>query len=359
VPLDGAGVTAYVLDTGVMATHDELAGRVVGGTETVGDGNGTGDCNGHGTHVAGTIAGTTLGMAPLARITPVRVLSCQGSGWVSDVIAGLDWIARTHVPGTPAVANLSMAAPSSAALNAAVDRVVANGVTVAVAAGNGNIDACNMSPASDGQAIAVGATNELDARAAFSDYGPCITLFAPGVNITSAWNTGPKATQLMSGTSMAAPHVTGAAALLLSGSPNATPAQVRQALIEGATTGVLSNVGPGSPNRLLYAGSASVPGPNGLRNAQRAGEATAPRRPRLRRVTRDQRGHLVVLGRAAAGNRIRVYAGKNLVKATTMPIIGPLFVITVTQPVPHGARVTVKAVNGRGASRLSNAISAP
>ena len=359
VPLDGEGVTAYVIDTGVTASHSELAGRVVAGFDGIGDGKGTDDCNGHGTHVSGTIAGATMGVAPRAQVAPVRVLGCTGDGWVSDVIAGLDWIGRTHVPGTPAVANLSMATPSSSALNAAVDRVVANGVTVSVAAGNGGLDACNMSPASNARAIAVGAINTQDSRPAFSDYGPCITLFAPGVNITSAWNTGPKDTQLMSGTSMAAPQVAGAAALLLSGSPAATPAQVRQALIEGATTGVLSNLGPGSPNRLLYAGSASVPSPDNIRNAQRSVEATAPKRPRITRVTRNSRGHLVISGKAAAGNRIRVFAGKKLLKATTLPLVGPRFRIIVTQPVTQGARITVKAVNGRGASRPSNAISAP
>ena len=259
VPLDGTGVTAYVVDTGVMASHEEFTGRTIGGVDVVGDGNGTDDCNGHGTHVAGTIAGASMGVAPMARISPVRVLGCQGDGSVSDVIAGLDWIARTHTAGAPAVANMSMGTPSSAALNAAVDRVIADGVTVTVAAGNSNTDACTMSPASDAQAITVGATDEQDARADFSDYGSCVTLFAPGVNIESAWNSGSKDTETLSGTSMAAPHAAGVAALLLSGTPNASPAQVKQGMVDGATPGVVSNPGSGSPNLLLFAGASSVP----------------------------------------------------------------------------------------------------
>ena len=359
VPLDGTGVTAYVIDTGVMASHEEFTGRTIGGVDAVGDGNGTDDCNGHGTHVAGIIAGATLGVAPMARIAPVRVLGCQGDGTVSDVIAGLDWIARTHVAGTPAVANMSMGTPSSAALNAAVDRVVADGVTVTVAAGNSNTDACTMSPASDPQAITVGASDSQDARADFSDYGNCVTLFAPGVDIESAWNTGSKDTEVLSGTSMAAPHAAGVAALLLSGTPGASPAQVKQGMISAATSGVVSNAGPGSPNLLLFAGASSVPMDGTSKNGQSANQVTVPHVPRIRAIRRNRMGHVVLTITADKSVTVKVYAGRKLVKTTASPASGKPFAVVIAATIRHGAKVTVKAGNSAGISRASKAITAP
>lgn len=359
VPLDGTGVTAYVIDTGLMASHEEFTGRAIGGVDTVGDGNGTDDCNGHGTHVAGTIAGATMGVAPMARVAPVRVLGCQGDGSVSDVIAGLDWIARTHGAGSPAVANMSMSTPSSAALNAAVDRVIADGVTVTVAAGNSNTDACTMSPASDSQAITVGATDDRDARGDFSDYGPCVTLFAPGVDIESAWITGSKDTEVLSGTSMAAPHAAGVAALLLSGTPGASPAQVKQGMINAATPGVVSSPGPGSPNLLLFAGASSVPMTGAAKNGQSANQIALPHAPRVKAVRRNAKGRLVLTLTADKKVTIKVYAGGKLVKTTTSPASGKAFTVTVARRVTHGVKVTVKASNGAGSSKASKPITAP
>jgi subtilisin family serine protease len=247
----GAGVTAYVIDTGVRATHTELAGRVSVGYTTLTDGYGTQDCNGHGTHVAGTIGGTTFGVAKRVRIVPVRVLNCFGGGTISSVVAGVDWVTANHAPSS--VANMSLGGAGSQALDDAVRRSIASGVTYVAAAGNGGLDACAISPARVPAVITVGATTAKDSRdTSYSNYGRCLDLFAPGTGITSAWGDGDKAVGSLSGTSMAAPHVTGAAALYLQRHPGASPAAVAAALKRQATSGVLRNVGDGSPNRLLY-----------------------------------------------------------------------------------------------------------
>jgi subtilisin family serine protease len=245
----GGGVTAYVVDTGILPTAD-VAGRVSGGTSTIVDANGTTDCNGHGTHVAGTIGGTTYGVAKAVNLVPVRVLDCAGSGSWSGVIAGLDWIVADHAANVPAVANMSLGGGVSSSVDAAVQRVIADGVTVAVAAGNSNANACNSSPARAANAVTVGATDTTDRRASFSNYGSCLDLFAPGVNITSDW-IGP-ATNTISGTSMATPHVAGAAAILLGKSPALTPAQVASQLVTLSTKNLVVSAGSRSPNRLLY-----------------------------------------------------------------------------------------------------------
>jgi len=247
----GEGVRAYIVDTGVLSSHTEFTGRMAAGYNTVRGKRTTEDCNGHGTHVAGTVAGTTYGVAKKATIVPVRVLNCQGSGTISGVIAGLDWVARDHISG-PAVVNMSLGGSASAALDAAVAGVVNDGVTVAVAAGNSNADACLSSPSRVAQALTVGATTSTDARASYSNFGTCLDLFAPGSSITSAWNTSTTATRTISGTSMASPHVAGVAAVLLSRTPSMTPAEVASALTSSATTSVVTSAGTGSPNRLLY-----------------------------------------------------------------------------------------------------------
>lgn len=269
LPLDRAftydnraeGVRAYVVDTGVRPTHVQFGGRVVAGYDGVRDGNGTNDCNGHGTHVAGTIAGVTAGVAKAATVVPVRVLGCNGRGWMSVVIAGIDWIIADHAAGQPAVANLSLGGAKSRMLNAAVARGVADGVTFAVAAGNSNVDACNSSPASETSALTVGASTSGDMRASFSNWGTCLDLFAPGVSIASASHTGDTIMHTLSGTSMAAPHVAGAAALILGDEPSLSPAQVASRIVDGATSNVLGSIGVGSPNKLLFTGSALTPLP--------------------------------------------------------------------------------------------------
>lgn len=247
----GAGVKAYIIDTGVRATHADLAGRVAPGYTAVNDGFGTDDCNGHGTHVAGTVGGTTYGVAKRVTIVPVRVLDCFGSGTMAGVIAGVDWVAANN-RGALAVANMSLGASLYAPVDAAVERLVSAGVTVAVAAGNSTLDACGTSPARTPSAITVGATDSTDARAWYSNFGPCVDIFAPGSLITSSWADSDTATNTISGTSMATPHVTGAAALILAANPGMTPANVAAAMITAATPNVVSDAGVGSPNRFLY-----------------------------------------------------------------------------------------------------------
>jgi subtilisin family serine protease len=256
----GAGVHAYVIDTGVRATHQELSGRVGNGFTAVSDGNGTNDCNGHGTHVAGTIGGTTYGIAKQVTIHPVRVLGCSGSGSTSGVIAGVDWVTQNHA--SPAVANMSLGGGTSSALDTAVANSINSGVSYAIAAGNSNTDACTSSPARAAAANTVGATTSSDARASFSNFGTCVDIFAPGSSITSAWNTSDTATNTISGTSMATPHVAGAIALYLQANPAASAATVTQALIDNATAGVVTSPGSGSPNRLLYTLFGGAPAPD-------------------------------------------------------------------------------------------------
>jgi len=258
LPLDGSytfnatgtGVNAYVIDTGIRATHQEFGGRVMPGFTAVEDGNGTDDCNGHGTHVSGTIGGTTFGVAKAVTLFPVRVLDCTGAGTTAQVIAGVDWVTANHI--SPAVANMSLGGPADAALDAAVQASIDSGVTYSIAAGNDGIDACTGSPARVPDALTVGAMDITDTVPAFSDIGPCVDVFAPGVDITSAWNTSDTATMTISGTSMATPHVTGVAALFLETNPTATPAMVSAAITGTATPDVLNAVAVNTPNLLLF-----------------------------------------------------------------------------------------------------------
>jgi subtilisin family serine protease len=250
----GSGVTAYVLDTGVRASHTQFGGRVVKGYSAISDGRGTADCNGHGTHVAGIIGGSTYGVAKKVRISPVRVLNCSGAGTTSRIIAGLDWVTRTH--SGPAVANLSLGGGASSAVDAAVNRAISSGVTVTVAAGNDASDACRNSPARVPAAITVGATNSKDSRdTRYSGYGACLDLFAPGTNIRSAAYQSASGSIYMTGTSMAAPFAAGAAALYLQRHRSAKPATVRKAMVAAARRGVVTRAGRSSPNRLLNARS--------------------------------------------------------------------------------------------------------
>ncbi|HEX6749339.1 MAG TPA: S8 family peptidase [Longimicrobium sp.] len=245
----GAGVRAYIIDTGILASHTQFGGRASVGYDAVGDGRNGVDCNGHGTHVAGTVGGSTYGVAKGVTLVAVRVLDCAGNGTNSGVIAGMDWVANNRV--LPAVANMSLGGGASQAVDDAIARMTNAGVTVAVAAGNETVDACTESPSRAPSAITVGATTSTDARASYSNYGSCVDIFAPGSSITSAWYSSTTATNTISGTSMASPHVAGVAALYLQGNPSATPATVTNAIITTATTGVVTGTN-GSPNRLLY-----------------------------------------------------------------------------------------------------------
>ena len=246
---DGSGVTVYILDTGIMTSHSQFTGRTAAGFTAIADGNGTNDCHGHGTHVAGTVGGSTHGVAKAVTLVPVRVLGCGGSGTNSGVIAGIDWVAsRTGTPNR--VANMSLGGSLSSALNTAVTNAVAAGVTFAVAAGNENTDACNRSPASARAAITVGSTTSSDAKSSFSNWGECVDINAPGSSITSAYITGGTAT--MSGTSMASPHVAGAAAIYLSQHPGSSPAAVANGITTSASVGKLTGLVGVTPNLLLY-----------------------------------------------------------------------------------------------------------
>jgi serine protease len=255
----GAGVRAYVVDSGLLATHSDFTGRVGAGFTAINDGRGTGDCNGHGTHVAGTLGGTTWGVAKGVTIHPVRVFGCGRNTTWSEVIAGVDWIRANHIK--PAVANLSLGDPANTSADAAVNNLINAGVTVVVAAGNNAADACNYSPARVPGAITVGAIDSNDARSASSNFGSCVDIFAPGGAVRSAWWTSATAANTLGGTSMAAPHVAGAAALFMSGSPTATPAQVATALINRASINRVILPGTASPNRLLSTLTTTDTGP--------------------------------------------------------------------------------------------------
>ena len=275
----GTGVTAYVLDTGVRTTHTDFGGRAREGFSAFNDGRGAQDCNGHGTHVAGTIGGTTYGVAKNVQIVAVRVLDCNGSGSSSGVVAGVDWVsAHASAAGGPAVANTSLGSTASTALDNAVVRAISTGIPYAVAAGNSNLDACGHSPARLPAAITVGATTSSDARASFSNYGPCLDLFAPGDRITSTVHSSDTATATYSGTSMASPHVAGVIATYLQDHPTASPAQVSTAIADASILDALTDPGPGSVNRLLS--SSNLIGlPTTAPTAPAPNEPTAPANP--------------------------------------------------------------------------------
>jgi subtilisin family serine protease len=247
----GAGVDAYIIDTGIRTTHQDFGGRAVAGFDAVTTGGTAADGNGHGTHVAGTVGGTTYGVAKGVHLIAVRVLDNSGSGTTAGVIAGIDWVTSDHTTHR-AVANMSLGGGPSTSLDDAVRRSIADGVVYAIAAGNSSADASTASPARVAEAITVGATDINDAFASFSNFGPLVDILAPGVNITSAWRTSDVATNTISGTSMATPHVTGAAALYLEANPTATPAQVQSGLIAVASTGKITGVPSGTANRLLF-----------------------------------------------------------------------------------------------------------
>ncbi|MFD3517520.1 S8 family peptidase [Streptomyces sp. NPDC058657] len=245
----GEGVTAYVVDTGVRVTHKDFGGRAVSGFDAIDNDDNADDGNGHGTHVAGTIAGAAHGVAKKARIVAVRVLDDSGSGTTEQVVAGIDWVTKNHKG--PSVANMSLGGGADPALDAAVAKAIASGVTFAVAAGNDASDAKDHSPARVPEALTVASSTKDDAQSDFSNFGSLVDLYAPGSDITSAWNDSDNGTKTISGTSMATPHVAGAAALYLAGNQGATPAQVAAALAGGATADKITNPSTGTPNKLL------------------------------------------------------------------------------------------------------------
>ena len=248
---NGKGVNVYVIDTGIRVTHTQFGGRASVGVDVLRDGQNGLDCNGHGTHVAGTVGGSTYGVAKAVKLIAVRVLDCAGNGTDSTALAGVDWV-TAHAVG-PAVANMSLGGGASSALDAAVNNSIDSGITYAVAAGNDyGVDACTESPGRVDAALTVGSTTSTDAKSDFSNIGRCVDIFAPGSSIQSAWYTSNTATNTISGTSMATPHVAGAAALYLQNNPNATPATVAEQILGCATRGRLTGIGTGSPNALLW-----------------------------------------------------------------------------------------------------------
>ncbi|WP_375038205.1 S8 family peptidase [Acinetobacter sp. RW6] len=245
----GSGTTAYIVDTGILSSHQQFSGRVLSGYTAISDGNGTTDCNGHGTHVAGTVGGSTYGVAKNVNLVPIRILGCDGSGASSNVIAGLDWILKNGKK--PAVVNMSLGGDASTSLDSAVENLFNNGYVMVVAAGNSNTDACSASPARVSKALTVAATDSTDTRASYSNYGSCVDIFAPGSQINSSWIGSNTATKVLNGTSMATPHVAGVVAEMLQSTPTATPQTISTNLLNQASSNVVKNPS-GSPNRLLY-----------------------------------------------------------------------------------------------------------
>ncbi|WP_162907702.1 S8 family serine peptidase [Allorhizocola rhizosphaerae] len=324
----GVGATVFVVDTGIRATHTDFGGRAAGAYDAVGDGNGTNDCDGHGTHVAGTVGGTTYGVAKGAQIRAVRVLDCNGSGFTSDIIEGMDYIAANHPARS--VANLSLHINGGQPANDALEALIDSGVHVVLAAGNFNNDACTTNLiTSVSRAITVAASNQGDGRAYFSNYGTCVDIFAPGLDIRSASIVSDTANESNSGTSMAAPHVAGWVARYLEENPTATPAQSHAAVIASSSKGIIgySTIGAGTPNRLLWADPANTPP-----------DTTAPTTPGTPIIT-DVTNSTVTVSFAEASDNAAI-AGYDLYQRlgatetliTRLPARGTLYTATGLSP---------------------------
>ncbi|PTL78734.1 S8 family serine peptidase [Vitiosangium sp. GDMCC 1.1324] len=347
--VDGTGVHAYIIDTGMRLTHSQFTGRVGNGFDSITSGGTASDCHGHGTHVAGTVGGTTWGVAKKVTLHPVRVLDCTGYGSDAQVIAGLDWVTANHVK--PAVANMSLGGDASQALDDAVERTIAAGVVVAVAAGNDSSSACNYSPARTPNAITVGSTTSSDARSSFSNYGTCLDIFGPGSSITSASYSSDTSSTSMSGTSMASPHVAGAAALYLSANPSATPAQVTAALTTNATPNKVTSPGTGSPNKLLYTGF--ITGGGG------GGDTTAPSTSITAPAGGSTLSGTTTVSADASDNvgvsKVEFYAGSSLIGTDSTT---PYSVDWNTTAVANGSySLTTKAYDAAGNVGTSSTVS--
>jgi hypothetical protein len=355
-PNTGAGVSAYVVDTGITTGHVDFEGRVSQGFTSINDGSGTGDCNGHGTHVAGTIASKTYGVAKQATLVPVRVLDCNGSGYLSGVVAGLDWVAQNWQPGLAAVVNMSLGGGISSTLDSAVASLVSKGLTVVVAAGNSASDACNSSPARTPGAVTVAASSVTDGFASFSNFGACVDLIAPGVNITSTWFNSTTATAVLSGTSMAAPHVAGVVAALQSAGYK-SPAEIDFALKSKAVAAV-SSLPAGTSNSLVQVPAQLLIAPT--TSPQLPTEsATVPVAPVLTSILGVRttvtvnwqispdggspliEHHIIVWERGLAARKIVVGPGQTSVKISGLKR-------------SRAYTFTVRAVNAKGASLDSN-----
>lgn len=342
---EGRGVTAYILDSGLRSSHQQFAGRVAPGATAIGDGRGAGDCNGHGTHVAGIVGGTTSGAAKKVTLVPVRVTNCYGSGYTSDVIAGLNWIVSHHTYSTPAVLNISLGGPVNYALDSAASRAVADNITVVVASGNNGANACNYSPARAAGTITVNAAKYPDDDASWSNYGGCTDIYAPGVDVVSAGYLSDTALATKSGTSMAAPHVAGAAARILSANPSMTPAQVRSLLYSTAT---YVNFVPGSSSDakryLFMQPPATVPGaPSGLR-------ATAvDRGARVAFTAPSSNG-----GAAITTYQYSIDDGRTWRARTPASASSPVVIAGLVNGTSY--RVRLRAVNAAGAGTASAAV---
>ena len=252
----GSGVKAYIIDTGIRFTHTQFGGRAIKGVDEVTPGGSAADCNGHGTHVSGTVGGSTYGVAKQVTLVAVRVLGCNGSGSTSGVIAGIDWVTGNHLSGQSAVVNMSLGGGASSSLDTAVNNSINDGVSYAIAAGNGDVfgnpqNACNFSPARVAAAMTISATDSTDTKASWANYGSCVDWFAPGVSITSAWYSSDTATNTISGTSMATPHTTGVAAQYLQGHPGSSPSTVRTALFNLTTKSIVKSSNT-TNNHLLF-----------------------------------------------------------------------------------------------------------
>jgi len=347
----GDNVNVYVVDTGILGTHEDFGNRVLQGFTSISDGRGTLDCNGHGTHVAGTIGSATYGVAKATNLVPVRVMDCNGAGSLSTVTAGLDWISKNVAPGTKAVVNMSIGGGISPTLDSMVDALVGRGITVVVAAGNSAMDACEYSPARADRAITVAASTQNDGFASFSNFGSCVDLIAPGYQITSTWITTNNSAAILSGTSMAAPHVAGLAASLMT-NRYLSPAEVEYELETAAGAGLVSAAPAGTPNLLARVATASVaPTPE----EEVIGEpvelpeefVTAPVAPELTRVNYWRNSVRVYWnlgpdgGSPLTGHTLRVWSNGELVQEVS---VGPKDTNAKARGLDWGGRYTFTVV---------------